>query len=440
MCEFQYNYLLDDGTAVWATGVVRMRECSGDLDEEYVVSDMDFRGKEYGRQCHECTRTKQRPMYHKMDIHDGKPTECPYGGSSKGNGRSRLPAVPVRKGMLPPKPKAARGTPNVPKKSANKKGEKKEDKPTNKKAQKKEDKPTDKKGKEKEDKKRQNKKTKDKAKKKNTKKESAEDADAEDADIPSAASGMRMSELDRIWENARKRGSDVYPAKSRNAAADDDAAAATTADDELYAATGEDNDDDAAAAASLDDLDADLEDDGTGDDDDDASSVCDEVKTEVHSIVGNCWEFDKEPPLCLYKLRWAGYTAKYDTFQEEDSVPEWLLTNYKASRKFESLKAARKRHLKKTKPTNTGRKRGRPIAPNQENAPTSCEGNAYEELVRVRKAENQAKFQEFLGSNPVRIEMAEQQPRRAYQKRNVAESAPSSMNLRTARPRDGNGP
>jgi hypothetical protein len=449
MCEFQYNYLLDDGTAVWSTGVVRMRECSGDLGEEYVVSDMCFRGHEYGRTCHECTRTRQRPMYHKKDIHDGKPTVCPYGGSSKGYNRSRLPALPASKLMPAPRPRAPRGKPTAMPTATKKKQKKKHDKPTNKK--KKKDKKT---------------KKKDKAQKRD-----AEEDSSEEAGIPSAASGKRMSEFSQIWETSRARGRDVRPANSCSDAVDtdDDAVASTinkdsendaavtaadkvldadsednsaptsTADDDLDATTtAADDEDDSATAATAattdNDTDADLEDDD--DDDDDAGEV---VPTEVEAILGNCWEFnDGEPPLCLFQFRWKGYSAKYDTFQPEDAVPADMLGPFKASRRWESLEAFRRRTAKKRKQqTNTGRKRGRPVAPIQEQAP-DITPNAYELARTARVAGNNAKLAELLSANPARIEMAQQQPPRSYHKRNAAQGAPSSMNLRKSEAPKGN--
>jgi hypothetical protein len=231
-----------------------------------------------------------------------------------------------------------------------------------------------------------------------------------------------------------------------DADSEDNSASAATADDDLDADL---EDDSTAAATADDDPDADREDDDDEpeadddavDDDDDASSSCHEVvATEVQAIMGNCWEFNEgQPPTCLFQFRWAGYSAKYDTYQPEKDVPASMLGPYKASRRWESLESFRKRtSKKKNQQKNTGRKRGRPVAPIQEHAP-DIDANPYEVARAAKVAVNKAKLAEFLASNAALSEMAQQQPPRSYHKRNVAQIAESSMKLRNSEPPTGNG-
>jgi hypothetical protein len=478
MCEFQFNYLLDDGTIVWSSAVVRMRECSGAMDEVPEVRDMQFRGSKCGNVCHECTSTKQRPIYHRADIHDGKATVCPYGANvgAKGAGRSKLPAVPK---SHPRAKKAARGA-DVPKRKNAKKS--KGVKPAAKKAA------CDKDGA-----KKTPPKTKDKEKKMQAK-----------PDFPSAASGLRMSEFGDTWKNAHKSADaveavdavvdvDADDVDADDVDADDAAQDANTprtddtdttdvddADDAPDAHDGhdanddhdvdvdegdddsenvnvddahdgahddadadyadDDNDNDADVDADLEDGDDDSEngydndvDTGMEDNDIDSNDGEDNKLRPVERIVGNVWDLDEEPPICLYKLRWKGHNAKGDTLHLAETCPPDMLAAYKTTRQFESLPAFRRRQS--GGPNKGGkRKRGRPPMssnPSTEHEPTDAQ-TEYEAAIIATRARN-AEIMATLITMPIKMDTTPKQKRR-YKKRKPVPLTATSMNLRNSKP------
>jgi hypothetical protein len=434
MCEFQYNYLLDDGTIVWTKGVVRMRECSGAEDEQYLVRDMEFRGAHYGRMCLECTSTKQRPIYHKKDIHDGKPTVCPYGNNvgAKGARRSKLPKVPKNN---PRAKKAARGA-DVAKKARK----------STKKARKSTKKSTPQKGK------------KAKAKIKKAK-----------PDIPSVQSGLRMTEFANTWKDAHDadtlRAADSHDGTDDDNATDadnavdvdavdaDDAAGGADVDapdtpdandaDADAGADGDADDDDDDDDADYEDEDADLEEgdddtenandkdvkSGMEDDANDSGDADDDDEDDqvgiVKGITGNMWDCSVDPPMCLYVLRWQGHNAKGDTFHEAESCPPHMLAAFKKTRKYEPLKAFLKRHLKQA---TKGKKRGRPPKPS--NPPTPTAPNEYETRCLATRGRNAAELAKI---RPINMDTPPTQKRK-YTKKSSAPIAPTRMSLRNAKP------
>ena len=101
MCEFQYNYLDDEGNAVFMDNVVRMRELSSNssateapYEVRYLVKGLDK--AVWGTMCKPCSNEKSKPIFHKRDIVSGLQTVCKFkAGKCKGQMRSKIPSAPA---------------------------------------------------------------------------------------------------------------------------------------------------------------------------------------------------------------------------------------------------------------------------------------------------------------------------------------------------------